>query len=236
MINGFADPVVLTDADNDIILQNLRAETLFKSNADDSEGKRNAIRMNNFLFTVALSTSVLEQNTAGRATNDLTLVDPIEGTELLFEMRTLPATNYFNGARGTVSVLTNITDLRHATEQVTQNVHRLQTAEEEIRLERDRLNLIMRSVPNPIILMDFENQPIVMNHEALRLFQSTTLESTRGRRAQVGAINEARFTSFVSQLRLDPAQGMSGELVLTDPDSRESLTMSVTSTEVRDEH
>ena len=77
----------------------------------------------------------------------MTLVDPIEGTELLFEMRTLPATNYFNGARGTVAVLTNITDLRVATEQVTQNVHRLQTAEEEIRLERDRLNLIMRSVP-----------------------------------------------------------------------------------------
>src|SRR5207245_3937741 len=43
MINGFADPVVLTDADNDIILQNMRAETLFKSTTDDSEGKRNEI-------------------------------------------------------------------------------------------------------------------------------------------------------------------------------------------------
>ena len=31
MVNGFADPVVLTDANNDIILQNLRAETLFKT-------------------------------------------------------------------------------------------------------------------------------------------------------------------------------------------------------------
>jgi len=154
MVNGFADPVVLTDADNDIILQNVRAQTLFKANADDSEGKRRAIWMNNFLFTAALSTSKLEQNAAGRSAHDLTLVDPIEGTELLLEMRMLPATNYFNGARGTVAVLTNITDLRHATEQVTQNVHRLQTAEEEIRLERDRLNLIMRSVPNPIILMD----------------------------------------------------------------------------------
>src|SRR5262249_46551025 len=34
---------------------------------------------------------------------------------------------------------------------------------------------------------------------------------------------------------LDPAQGMTGELVLTDPDSREQLTMAVTSTEVRDD-
>jgi nitrogen-specific signal transduction histidine kinase len=235
MINGFADPVVLTDADNGIILQNMRAETLFKSNTDDSEGKRNAIRMNNFLFTAYLSASMLEQNVAGRATRDLTLVDPIEGAELLFEMRTRPATNYFNGARGTVSVLTNITDLRQANEQVTQNVQLLQTAEEEIRQERDRLNLVLRSVPNPIILLDTENQPILMNHEALRLFQASPIDSHRSRRAQLCITNEAKFTSFVSQLRLDPAQGMTGEIVLTDPDTREPLTMAVTSTEVRDE-
>jgi len=235
MINGFADPVVLTDADNDIILQNVRAETLFKSNAEDSEGKRRAIWMNNFLFTAALSTSVLEQNTAGRATQDLTLVDPIEGTELLFEMRTLPATNYFNGARGVVAVLSNITDLRHATEQVTQNVHRRQSAEEETRLERDRLNLVLRSVPNPIILLDIENDPILMNHEALRLLQGSPIDTHSSRRAQICIANEAKFISFVSQLRLDPAQGMTGELVLTDPDSREQLTMAVTSTEVRDD-
>ncbi|MBV8719695.1 MAG: hypothetical protein JOZ65_31870, partial [Chloroflexi bacterium] len=172
---------------------------------------------------------------AGRATTDLTLVDPIEGTELLFEMRILPATNYFNGARGTVAVLTNITDLRHATEQVTQNVHLLQSAEDEIRQERDRLNLVLRSVPNPIILLDMSNEPILMNHEALRLFQASPIDTNRSRRAQVCVTNEAKFTSFISQLRLDPAQGMSSELVLTDPDSREQLTMSVTSTEVRDD-
>jgi PAS domain-containing protein len=66
MINGFADPVVLTDARNDIILQNVRAETLFKASPDDSPGKGRAIWMNNFLFTANLSTSMLEQNAAGR--------------------------------------------------------------------------------------------------------------------------------------------------------------------------
>jgi signal transduction histidine kinase len=234
MVNGVADPVILTDASNDIILQNVRAESLFKASPGDSEGKRRAIWLNNFWFTAELSKSKLELSTAaGRP--ELTLVDPIEGTELLFELISMPATNYFDGSRGTVAVLKNITDLRHATEQVTQNVHRLQTAEEEIRLERDRLNLIMRSVPNPIILMDFENQPILMNNEALRLFQASSLEGHRGRRAQLCMSNEARFTSFVSQLRLDPAQGMSGEIVLVDPDTREQLNMSVTSTEVRDE-
>jgi len=235
MINGFTDPVILTNANNDIILQNMRAQTLFKSDSGDSEGKRHAIWMNNFLFTAALSTSVQEQSSPGRASQDLTLVDPIEGTELLFEMRTLPATNYFNGARGTVSVLTNITDLRYATEQVTQNVHRLQTAEEEVSLERDRLDLVLRSVPNPIILLDIDDQPILRNHEALRLFQTSPSDSQRTRRAQTSRANEAKFSSFILQLRLDPAQGMTGELVLTDPDSREQLTMAVTSTEVRDD-
>jgi two-component system NtrC family sensor kinase len=74
-----------------------------------------------------------------------------------------------------------------------------------------------------------------MNHEALRLFQAAPSESFPSRRAQICISNEARFTSFVSQLRLDPAQGMSGEIVLTDPDAREPLSMAVTSTEVRDE-
>src|SRR6266516_327125 len=67
MVNGFADPVVLTDAHNDIILQNVRAETLFKANPDDSEGKHRAIWMNNFLFTAALSKAKLNQNAAGRS-------------------------------------------------------------------------------------------------------------------------------------------------------------------------
>ncbi|HYY89223.1 MAG TPA: ATP-binding protein, partial [Chloroflexota bacterium] len=234
MVNGVADPVILTDANNDIILKNVRAEALFKATPEDSEGKRRAIWMNNFLFTAALSTSTLEQNAAGRG-RELTLVDPIEGTELLFEMITQPATNYFNGARGTVALLKNITDLRHATEQVTQNVHRLQSAEEEIRSERDRLNLILRSVPNAIILMDNDDEPILMNHEALRLLQASPLDAYRSRRAQICVSNEAKFTSFVSTLRLEPGQGMSGELVLTDPDTHEELTMTVTSTEVRDE-
>src|SRR6266508_4431785 len=57
------------------------------------------------------------------------LADPIEGTELLFEMISSPATNYRDGARGTVSVLKNITDLRYATEELTQNVQLLQTAD-----------------------------------------------------------------------------------------------------------
>jgi signal transduction histidine kinase len=234
MVNGVADPVVLTDANNDIVLHNLSAEALFKVSAGDSEGKRRAIWMNNFLFTAALSTSKLEQ-TSGRSARELTLVDPIEGSELLFEVISTPATNYRNAARGTVSVLKNVTDLRHATEELSHNVQRLQTVDEEIRLERDRLNLVLRNVPNPIIVMDNDNQTITMNQEALRLFQAPPPDGRDSRRVQALFSNDAKLTSFVAQLRLDTAQVKHGELLLTDPDTDDPIPMAVTSAEVRDE-
>ncbi len=234
MVSGVQDPVVLTDDRNEILLHNLRAESLFKTSPDDSEGKRRAISMNNFLFSAALSTASLEPD--GRpGSRDLTLVDPIEGTELLFEVISAPATNYRNGARGIASVLKDVTDLRHAAEELTENVQRLQSADEEIRLERDRLNLVLRSVPNPIIVMDNDNQIITMNQEALRLFESTPARAATSRRNQICASNDAKFTSFVAQLRLDTSKVKRGELALTDPDTDELMAMEVNSTEITDE-
>ena len=52
--------------------------------SDDSEGKRHAIEMNNVLFSAMLSSLALDQRSSLR--RDLTLVDPIEGSELLFEV------------------------------------------------------------------------------------------------------------------------------------------------------
>lgn len=233
MLNGVADPIVLSDDNNDILLQNMAAESLFKSTSEDSAGKRHAISMNNFLFTAALSASALDPR-GGRAGRDLTLVDPIEGEELLFEVLSYPATNYFNAARGTVSVLKNVSELRQATEELTQNVQRLQSADEEVRQERDRLNLVLRSVPNPILLLDNDNQTLLMNQEAARLFQPPR-ERPSARRTQIALSNDTKFTSFVTQLRLEPTAVKQGELVLTDPDTEEMVTMAVTSTEVRDE-
>src|SRR5439155_939127 len=70
---------------------------------------------------------------------EVTLVDPIEGEELIYEVITTPATNFRVGMRGTVSVLKNVTDIRHIGEELARGRQRLQSAEEEIRIERDRL-------------------------------------------------------------------------------------------------
>src|SRR5207237_1367756 len=117
MVNGVGDAVLVTDSNNDIVLQNRRAELLFRASDEDSAGKRRAVWMNNFLFTAALSTWNLERlgATTGR---EVTLVDPIEGEELIYEVITSPATNYRVGMRGTVSVLKNVTDIRHIGEEL----------------------------------------------------------------------------------------------------------------------
>ncbi|MGH2490049.1 MAG: PAS domain-containing protein, partial [Candidatus Limnocylindria bacterium] len=192
MVNSVADPVLVTDGQNDILHLNRRAEHLFRSSDEDSAGKRRAVWMNNFLFTAALSAWNLD--TASRATNrEVTLVDPVEGTELIYEVITMPALNHRIGERGVVSVLKDVTDIRHMTEELARSAERIQTADLQIRAERDRLDLVLRSVPNPIIVVDNDNEIITLNAAAQRLFTPTL---AGGRHDQIALANDARFSSF----------------------------------------
>jgi PAS domain S-box-containing protein len=232
MVNSVADPVLVTDAQNDILHLNRRAEHLFRSSDEDSAGKRRAVWMNNFLFTAALSAWNLD--TASRATNrEVTLVDPVEGTELIYEVITMLATNHRIGERGVVSVLKDVTDIRHMTEELARSAERIQTADLQIRAERDRLDLVLRSVPNPIIVVDNTNEIITLNAAAQRLFAPTQYSA---RHDQIALANDARFTSFLSQLRLEPSSTRRGEVMLTDPETEEHLEMEVTAADVRGPH
>src|SRR5919204_1528605 len=230
MVNGVGDAVLVTDSNNDIVLQNRRAELLFRATDEDSAGRRRAVWMNNFLFTAALSSWNLERGPA-TTSREVTLVDPVEGAELIYEVITTPASNYRVGMRGTVSVLKNVTDIRHIGEEIVRGQERLQSAEEEIRIERDRLDLVLRNVPNPIIVVDIDNQIISMNPAAERLFKA---DVPTARANQHALANDARFTSFLAQLRLDPLSAKRGEISLTDPGTDERLEMEVSATEIRD--
>src|SRR5437763_8308428 len=65
MLNSVADPVLVADAQNDILHLNRRAELLFRASDEDSPGKRRAVWMNNFMFTAALSNWSLDQMSRG---------------------------------------------------------------------------------------------------------------------------------------------------------------------------
>jgi signal transduction histidine kinase len=229
MLNAVDDPVLVANGQNEILHFNRRAELLFRASDEESAGKRRAVWMNNFLFTASLSTWSLDH--AGRSSNrEVTLVDPIDGSELIFEVITMGALNHRTGERGTVSVLKDVTDIRHMTQELTRSALRIQTADEEIRAERDRLDLVLKSVPNPIIVVDNDNQIISLNSEAQRLF------TPRDGGGQHAIANDAKFTSFLSQFRLDPATTTRAEVMLTEPQTGEHLEMEITATEVRDSH
>ena len=228
MLNALNDPVLVANGEHDIIHLNRRAELLFRASDEDSAGKRRAVQMNNFLFTASLSTWSLER--ARQANREVTLVDPIDGSELIYEVITKVALNHRTGERGTVSVLKDVTDIRHMTVELSKSAQRIQTADEQIAAERDRLDLVLTSVPNPIIVVDNDNQIIVMNAAARRLFAPES-----GRTGHALA-NDAKFTSFLAQIRLDPSPFTRAEIPLTDPATEERLEMEVTAAEVRDQH
>src|SRR5262249_24029770 len=173
--------------------------------------------LNNFLLSAALSGFALDQgSTLGR---ELTLVDPIEGGELLFEVICQPATNLRTGEPGLVSVLKNVTDLRRAAEELSRSLEELQAAGEEARRERDRLNLILGNVADPIVVTDATYQSILMNEPAERLLQPRGGDDATA--DPISLANDVKFGSFLSQLGLDASRVGRGEIQLVDPDTGE---------------
>jgi PAS domain S-box-containing protein len=196
-----------------LIIANARAEMLFTAPDDVSEGRRRAVQLNNMFFSAALSRTALGEGEAGR--RELLLVDPTEGSDLLFELLSTVVVDPREGT-GVVSILRNITDLRQATRQIDENYAKLRAAEAEIRAERDRLNLVIDSVADPIIVTDQEGEISLMNNPAERLF---TMPVGSGEDAQrIVRANDAHFTSFVSGLLSTGWETTRrGEIVLIDP-------------------
>ena len=212
IISAVTDPILLTDADGRILIANAGAERLLTTEEDRSEGRRRAVALNNMLFSASLFNSG-----AGAKSQELVLVDPSEGQELLFEVLRAPV-RLRAGETGLVSVLRNVTDLRRASDEIEENLRRLRAAETATRAERDRLDLILNSVFDPVLVTDPEGKIMRMNPPAERMF---TVPAGRGgeeveRRVRV---NDAVFTSFVSNLYAGQSQLWRGELNLLDPET-----------------
>ena len=230
IMKSVADPIVLTNMDNEILLQNRRAEELFSDRRDASEGKRRALEMNDLLFSAYLSSAaVASEEVVGR---DLILVDPIEGSDIHFEVISTPALNARGERIGLVSIFRDVTDLRRANEELARNFVKLQQAESEARRERDRLDLILENVGQPIAVCDTSGKFILFNQRAELLFQErdgmpwTALRAVRN--------NSVKLTSFISGLASGAESGRQAEIELIDPESASSLPMEITSAEVAD--
>src|SRR5512132_3363124 len=220
IINAVTDPIMLTDIDGRLIVANARAEKLFAASEEESEGRRRAVELNNMLFSAALSRSAVEGSPEAR---ELLLVDPSDGSDLLFEVLSTTVEDPREGT-GVVSVLRNITDLRRATEQIEENYQKLRVAEAAVRAERDRLNLIIDSVADPIIVTDATGATVLMNAPAEDLF--TVVSGASDTASRTVQANDAHFSSFISGLLLGetgPGEIRRGEIGLMNPMSNEAI-------------
>lgn len=230
IMKSVADPIVLTNMDNEILLQNRRAEELFSDRRDASEGKRRALEMNDLLFSAYLSSAaVASEEIIGR---DLILVDPIEGSDIHFEVISTPALNARGERIGLVSIFRDVTDLRRANEELARNFVKLQQAESEARRERDRLDLILENVGQPIAVCDTSGKFILFNQRAELLFQERDGMPWPALRAVRN--NSVKLTSFISGLASGAESGRQAEIELIDPETASTLPMEITSAEVAD--
>jgi PAS domain S-box-containing protein len=219
IINAVTDPILLTDTEGKLIIANTHAEKLFAAPEGGSEGWRRAVALNNMLFSAALSTSAVSDLELAR--RELLLVDPLEGSDLLFELLSSRARDERQGTY-VVSILRNVTDLARAKEEIEESYRTLRMAQAEVRDERHRLDLIIDSVADPILVTDQEGDIVLMNEPAERLFN---VPASAGEAAQRHVrSNGAHLTSFVSNvLTRSGEQRYRGEIALADPATGRTL-------------
>jgi PAS domain S-box-containing protein len=232
IINAVTDPILLKDTEGRIIVANARAEALLAASEDESEGRRRAVALNNMLFSSALSRRAFGDAEPWR--HELLLVDPSDGSDLLFELLSTITVDPREGT-GIVSVLRNVTDLRRATEEIEENYRKLRLAEADARAERDRLDLIIDSVADPILVTDPNGNIVMMNTPAERLFTADFAASEEMRRAVQA--NDAHFSSFVSNLFFEAGvMRRSGAIGLVDPRTAAALPVEAISGKIVSEH
>jgi signal transduction histidine kinase len=108
---------------------------------------------------------------ASDSSRDLTLVDVMEGEEVLFEAVCAP-TFVSETRTGMVTVMRDVTDLRRADQEVRANLEKLRAAEEVVRQDRDRLNLVVENVGDPIVVADNAAKIVLIDPLAKELFGS----------------------------------------------------------------
>jgi signal transduction histidine kinase len=216
IINAVTDPILLTDASGKLIIGNRHAELLFAARDDESEGRRRAVALNNMFFSSALASRAVDRT--GTTARELVLVDPDDGSDLLFEFLTSPVKEFkeFQEDNALVSVLRNVTDLGQARRELEENYRRLHVAEAAARAERNRLDLIVDSVVDPIIVSDPTGDILMTNAPAEKFFTVPPDSGPEAKRRV--SSNEAHFSSFVSSLLLSGAEGRwRGRVALADP-------------------
>ncbi len=216
VMQSMADPVILTDTQHRVIMQNKAAERFFKVPDEMTEGLVRAVEFNNLLFSAALSSMLVSGSDAHR---DLTLVDAMDGEEMLFEAVSAPTYGLDGIQIGTVTVMRDVTDLRRADQELRTNYDKLRDAEEIVRQDRDRLNLIIENVGDPIVVCDSEARIVLVDPLAQELF-GTSAEAPRG---AVQFKNQTQLAAYVLAFTSSFAERETSPMKLYNPTLKQEI-------------
>jgi signal transduction histidine kinase len=235
VMQSMSDPVILTDNHYRVIVQNRAAERFFKVpdstiNEGLTEGLARAVEMNNLLFSAALSSVAVSGVEASR---DLTLIDAIEGEEMLFEAVCTPTFSRDGMPLGMVTVMRDVTDLRRADQELRSNYEKLRNAEELVRQDRDRLNVIIESVGDPIVVCDGFAKVVLLDPLAQNLFGLG--ERKESVPDEVRLKNQAQLDAYVTAFTFGFADKESGTLRLIDPLTKQEIEYDTRSGKIYDE-
>ncbi len=226
VMESMTDPVILTDPRHRVITQNKAAERFFKVPEDVSEGRVRAVELNNLLFSAALSSMAVSGDESSR---DMTLVDAIEGDEVLFEAVSAPSYGPDQRRTGMVTVLRDVTDLRRADEELRSNYDKLRQAEEVVRQDRDRLNLIIENVGDPIVVCDRDAKVVLLDPLAQDLLGSEKSRNILHMR------NQTKLDAYVTKFTYSFTDRESALIQLTHPTTHQDVEYDARSGKIYDE-
>src|SRR5206468_11583401 len=158
--------VIVSDEEDRVLSQNHAAERFFQINEGADEKVREQVTFNSRRLAQVLASVTASEP---RLLRELTLTDIADGSQIRFEAVCTPTIE--NDARtGTVTVLREIRDPQ---DDVEGTLEKLRDAEELMRQDRDRLNLIIENVGDPIIVADNLAKITLLDTLARDLFEST---------------------------------------------------------------
>ena len=226
VMESMTDPVILTDPQHRVITQNKAAGRYFRLPDDVSEGRVRAVELNNLLFSAALSSMAVSGNDSSR---DMTLVDAIEGDEVLFEAVSAPSFAPDGRRTGMVTVLRDVTDLRRADEELRANYEKLRQAEEVVRQDRDRLNLVIENVGDPIVVCDRDAKVALLDPLAQELL------GTEQTRTALHMRNQAKLDTYITKFTYSFSDRESSPIQLTHPGTLHEVEYDARSGKIYDE-
>jgi len=241
VMQSMADPVILTDSQHRVITQNKAAERFFKVPEQEvTEGAVRAVELNNMLFSAALSSMAVSGSSD--ASRDLTLVDVLEGEEVLFEAVSAPSYSSDGMRTGLVTVMRDVTDLRRADQEVRANLSRLREAEELIRQDRDRLNMVIENVGDPIIVADGAARIVLLDPLGQELFGRVNESKPGDGSGPIAAEeldpkiikNRVALTSYLTNFTFSFVSKDAGSIRLYQPGSRTEVEYDIRSGKIFD--